>query len=139
MLVAGGTALVGGVAFIKTRSQRYQDAHRCLSYVTFPSEMAPASALAALGAATGLERPGQIELGGVPSTAIETLVVSGAIRYRLAVPEDSAHYIRHQLEMHVPGARVEEAEEVRERWHAALELHPSPANVLPEEKLENEK
>ena len=137
MLVTGGIVLVGGVALIKTRAQRYHDAHRRLSYVTFPSEMTPASALAALGAAAGLDRPHQVEFGGVPSTAIETLVVAGAVRYRVAVPEDAAQYIRHQLEMHVPGARVEEAEEVREHWHAALELGLSSTNVLLEEKLED--
>jgi hypothetical protein len=137
MLVTGGVVLVGGVALTKTLAQRHHDAHRGLFYVTFPSEMTPASALAALGSATGLDRPHQVELGGVPSTAIETLVVAGAVRYRLAVPEDAAQYIRHQLEMHVPGARVDEGEEVSEPWHAALEVRLSPTTVLLEEMVED--
>jgi hypothetical protein len=136
MLVAGGAVLVGGVALIKTRAQRYHDAHRHLFWVTFPPEMPPASGLAALGTIAGLEAPHQVELGGVPSTAIETVVVAGAVRYRVAAPEDGAEYMRHEIQVHVPGARVEDAEEVKEHWHAALELGLSPTGMLPEEKVE---
>jgi hypothetical protein len=136
MLVASGGVLVGGVAAIRVRAQRYHDRHRRLLDVTFPSEMAPASALAALGSTAGLDRPHQVELGGVPSTVFETLVMDNRIRYRLAVPEDAAHYIRHELEVHLPGARVEEAKDVREHWHATLELDLATGSVLPEEKLE---
>jgi hypothetical protein len=106
MLAAGGGVLVGGVAFIKTRAQRYHDAHRRLLNVTFPPGMTPASALAALGTITGLEGSHRVELSGVPSTVIETLVVGGALRYRVALPEDAADDVPHQLEMHVPGARL---------------------------------
>ena len=137
MLAAAGGVLVGGVAFIKTRAQRYHDAHRHLLAVTFPPELTPAAALAALGAAAGLDRPHQIEFGGVPSTAIETLVSAGVVRYRLAVPEDAAEYLRHQLEMHLPGARVEDAEDTQERWHVAVEVGLSPTCVLVEDKLED--
>jgi hypothetical protein len=136
MLLAGGVVLIGGVAFIKTRAQRYHDAHRHLSWVTFPAELPPASALAALGTIAGLEAPHQVELGGVPSTVIETLVSAGTVRYRVAAPADAADYVRHQVEMHAPGARVEDAEEVDEHWHAALELSLSPTSVLLEEKVE---
>src|SRR6266511_4018098 len=86
MLAAGGVALVGGVAFTKLRAQRYHDAHRRLMYVTFPLEMTPASALAALGSATGLDRPRQVELAGVPSTAFETIVVAGTPRSNSTSP-----------------------------------------------------
>lgn len=137
MLAMGGGVLVGGVAFIKTRAQRYHDARRRLFFVTFPPELMPASAVAALGAAAGLDRPHQVEFGGVPSTVFETLVVAGVIRYRLAAPEDAADYIRHELDMHLPGTRVEDAEDAKERWHAALELHLVSDSVLPEVKLED--
>jgi hypothetical protein len=137
MLGLGGGVLVGGVAFIKTRAQRHHDARRRLFYVTFPSELMPASALAALGAAAGLDRPHRLEFGGVPSTVLETVVVAGVIRYRLAAPEDAADYLRHELETHLPGARVEDAGDAKERWHAALELDLASDSVLPEDKLED--
>jgi hypothetical protein len=50
ILAAGGGVLVGGVALIKIRAQRYQDARRRLLDVTFPAEMAPDAAMAMLGA-----------------------------------------------------------------------------------------
>src|SRR6266516_1534821 len=108
MLGTVGVLLLRGVALSTTLAHRHDDGHRGLLYVTFPPEMTPASELAALGSATGMDRPHQVELGGVPSTAIETLVVAGAVRYRLALPEDAADYVRHQVEMHLPGARVED-------------------------------
>ena len=109
MLAGGGGVLVGGVAFIRTRAQRYHDGHRRLFCVTFPSGVMPASALAALGAATGLDRPHQLEFGGVPSIAFETLGhLVGERPRKPRLPSDDVPLF-HALAITELAVRLEEA------------------------------
>ena len=130
ILVALGTLAVWVLAVRAHRLRRWRESHVALN-VEFPNSLLPHATEAFIVSLAGLKLPRWKRPFGLPSIVVEIDADAEAIAHRLLVPSFALSYVRSQLRLAIPGARVNEGRRPDVVVHLAGELAaPKPQHTL---------
>jgi hypothetical protein len=121
-MLAGGSALVGGVLSLRLADQWQRDKDRDVITIRFPRDLTDEQQNAVVRATLGLA-PAATGLNGRDSVAFEVVGTVNGITFRKRLPANASAYLIAQLRAAVPGLAVETIEDFKpEKCSHAIEL-----------------